>query len=119
METGIKKVTLDSIGKGALGELFDLEMKNVAANIADPNTSATAKRSITITIEFAPDHSRDEAKVLCSVKSKLEPIKGVGSTVFTGKDNGKAALYVQDTKQINMFDQGVTPFNQNQAANNG
>jgi len=38
MQKKYEKVGLDSIGRGAAGELFDEEMKRVLANIEDVNT---------------------------------------------------------------------------------
>lgn len=108
MEKGITEVSLDTIADGVALELFKHEMKQVCDNIADKNTSALGRRKITLTFEFAPDESRDEVKCNVSVKSSLEPIKGYNKTLYTGKKNGQNTLYAHDTKQLNIFDQGVT-----------
>ena len=47
----MQRVTLDTIGGGALVELFALEMSRVLENIADPNTETTAKRTITLQVD--------------------------------------------------------------------
>lgn len=109
MENGIKEVSLDTIADGVALELFNHEMKSVVKNIMDQNTMATGKRKITLTFDFAPDDMREEVKVMVAVKSDLQPIKGYNKTVFTGKKNGEHTLYAADTKQINMFDNGVAP----------
>lgn len=45
-------------GRGAFEERVDYEMDKVIQNILDPNTKATAKRKITLTIELTPDDER-------------------------------------------------------------
>ena len=42
-----------SMARGAFEERVDYEMDKVIQNILDPNTKATAKRKITITLTFA------------------------------------------------------------------
>ena len=54
-----KKSVLD-MAMGAIAEITDYEVNRVVANIMDPNTSATAKRKITITLTFAPDDYRQQ-----------------------------------------------------------
>ena len=41
-----------SMARGAFEERVDYEMDKVIQNILDPNTKATAKRKITLTIEL-------------------------------------------------------------------
>lgn len=47
-----------SMARGAFEERVDYEMDKVIQNILDPNTKATAKRKITLTIELTPDDER-------------------------------------------------------------
>lgn len=112
MQSEIKKASLDSIANGAANELFNLALQKVNDNIQDPNTAALGKRKITLEFEFAPDQSREEIKIHLSVKEKLEPVRGVGNTVYAGKHNGENAMYVHNTKQLNMFTDGVTPLSE-------
>lgn len=42
------------MAKGAIQERADYEMSRLLANILDPNTSATAKRKLTLTLEMVP-----------------------------------------------------------------
>lgn len=44
-----------SMARGAFEERVDYEMDKVIQNILDPNTKATAKRKITLTIELTSD----------------------------------------------------------------
>lgn len=67
-----KKSILEMAVAGFL-EVTDLEMTKAIANIMDPNTSATAKRKITVTIELKADDSRQNIGVNYTVKSALAP----------------------------------------------
>lgn len=110
MSEGIKQVSLDTIADGVALELFQHELSNVMKNIVDANTLATGKRKITLSFDFAPDEMREECKVLVSIESKLQPIKSYSKTAFVGNKNGAPALFQQDTKQIEMFDENVSSF---------
>ena len=57
--------------RGAFQERVDYEMPRLIENILDPNTSAKAKRKVTITLELCPDDSRQNIVVNCAVKSTL------------------------------------------------
>ena len=46
------------MARGAFVERVDYEMHKVIDNILDPNTKATAKRKITLTIELVPARMR-------------------------------------------------------------
>lgn len=113
----LKEATLETIAEGVAKELFDYELAKVSENIGDVNTSATAKRKITLTFEFTPDEGRDEAKVHVSAKSTLAAVKGYTRTIFVGKKNGKMTMFGNDTKQIDMFDDGVTKLKKAEASN--
>ena len=52
------KKSILEMARGGFLEVTDLEMTKAIANIMDPNTSATAKRKITVTIELKADDSR-------------------------------------------------------------
>lgn len=96
-------VTLDSIGGGALAELFDTELARVLANINDPNTDEKTKRTITITVSVKPK-DRDVADVELTCSAKLAPIAKVSTQVFMGKHQGKLIAVENDPRQSNLFD---------------
>lgn len=82
-------VTLDTIGGGALSELFGAELARILANIADPNTDATTKRAISITVSFKPKADREIADVELKCGSKLAGIMTVSTRLFMGRHQGK------------------------------
>ncbi len=100
----MNSVTLDSIGGGALAELFAAELAKVLANIADPNTDERATRSISLTVSFKP-RERDAADISLSCNSKLAGTVAFRSQVFMGRQNGKLVMVESDPRQTNLFDQ--------------
>lgn len=62
-----------SMARGAFEERVDYEMDKVIQNILDPNTKATAKRKITLTIELTPDDERRTIGVSVTAKSTSQP----------------------------------------------
>ncbi len=62
----------------------------VVDNILDPNTEATAKRKVQLTIEFRPDSNRQTVAVACGVKSALCPTNPVATSLYiTGNELGE------------------------------
>lgn len=99
------KVTLETIGGKAAGELFDAELSRVLQNIADPNTDAKAKRVITLTFTFKPGKERTAAKVETKCKATLAGINTVESDVFIGMSKGQLiAVEGTDPRQGKLFD---------------
>lgn len=98
-------VTLETIGGGALSELFAAELARVLANIADPNTDTGTKRTITLAVTFKPNRDRDVADVELKCGSKLAGIMTVSTQLFMGRQHGKLIAVENDPRQSNLFDQ--------------
>ena len=73
---------LDLLMGGAVQERFRIALAEVLANIRDPNTRATEKRSITLTITLAPYATRDTAQMDFAVKTKLAAATPAETTVY-------------------------------------
>lgn len=97
-------VTLDTIGGGALSELFDAELSRILSNITDPNTDTSTKRVMTITVSFKPNRDRDVADVSLKCQSKLAGIMTVDTQLFMGKHQGKLIAVESDPRQSTLFD---------------
>lgn len=89
---------LSELGNGAVQEKLDGELKKVFANIHDPNTAATAKRAVTIKLEFKPDETRKVISLSSDFTTKLAPVEGVSTTVLTGKDLGSGKIEAHELK---------------------
>lgn len=83
------KKSILQMARGAIQERADLEMSRLIDNILDANTSAVAKRKLTITLELKPDDSRQNISVSCIAKSTLAATNPVTT-----------ALYVADKGQV-------------------
>lgn len=101
----VNGVTLDTIGGGALSELFDAELSRILSNITDPNTDTSTKRVMTITVKFKPNRDRDVADVELTCGSKLAGIMTIQTQLFMGKHHGKLIAVENDPRQSNLFDQ--------------
>lgn len=102
-------VTLDTIGGGALAELFNAELARILSNITDPNTDTTTKRVMTLQVKFKPNRDRDVADVELTCNSKLAGIMTVSTQLFVGKHKGKLIAVESDPRQSNLFDRERQP----------
>lgn len=100
-------VTLVSLGQGAALEKFQDTLDRVLENILDPNTKATAVRSVTLTVTFKPDEDRSFANAVIDVKGKLAPPKPVGTAIYIGKRGGLAVATERDARQMKLDDNVV------------
>lgn len=84
------RTSILQMARGAIMERIDYEMTKVVDNILDPNTEATAKRKVQLTIEFRPDSNRQTVSVACGVKSALCPTNPVATSLYiTGNEFGE------------------------------
>lgn len=97
-------VSLDTLAGGALREMFGEELDTVLANIADPNTDDTAKRSITMTVTFKPNKKRDEVEVLIGCSAKLASVMKHSTRLFVGRQQGRLIAVEDDPRQSGLFD---------------
>lgn len=89
---------ISSISGGAIQEMIDMELQKVFENIHDPNTKATDKRGITITLEFVPDEKREIINLNSKVQPKLAAIRDVSTTVLTGRDLQSGKVVAKELK---------------------
>ncbi|AIW41810.1 hypothetical protein [Paenibacillus polymyxa] len=80
-------VELSKLVQGGVQEQFNKEWNRVTRNIDDPNTSATAARSITITITLKPDKKRKTINSTIATKSTIAPDNPLDTTFVMGTDN--------------------------------
>src|SRR5262249_28958580 len=94
-----------TICKGAVPEIFAHELAKVISNIADPNTSATKPRKVTMEFTFAPFPDRSGASVALSCKATLGALdaSGVTGSIYLAKREGKYAAFSRDLRQEMLF----------------
>lgn len=85
------------MGRGAIMERADYEMRAMIRNILDPNTSAKAARKLNITLTFKPGDDRQTIVVECVAKSMaIERHKKEGNLTPDELNSLRAAL--RDTR---------------------
>ena len=104
MTDDYKLVTIETLNSGAIGELFSEEFAKILANIGDPNTSAQAERSVTITVKVKPNKDRQTAQTAIEVSSKIAKIRPSESFALLSFDGDRVSAYATDPKQLDLDD---------------
>lgn len=86
-----KHINLNEFAGGALLERVNMELGKVLENIQDPNTDATKKRKVTITLDIEPNERRELANIVTTVKSSFAPLTAVTGSLMIGHD-GKRVI---------------------------
>lgn len=94
-----KASSLIDMANGAIKERLDYEMGRVIQNISDPNTKATAKRTITVKITLEPDEERQHVEVSATASSTLAALHPVKTALAVGQEDGHTVA-VELTPQI-------------------
>lgn len=92
-------IDLDKLADGAVREKFNNALNEVTKNILDPNTKATAKRTITLKLTFEPGEDREIADVTVDYSTKLAQVKGVSTRFVIGTD-GSDVIASEYKKQV-------------------
>lgn len=82
----MKPINMEEFAGGAFSAQINRELRKIAENIQDPNTDATAKRRITVVIEFKPNEKRDFVTTGVQAKSTLAPALGAVTALNMGKN---------------------------------
>lgn len=98
----LSALSLETLGHGAVAELFEVELERVLENILDPNTPAEKKREITLKFTIAPNKDRNQGKVGVAAGSKLAACHGASSEIYFGRKNGKVTGVTYDPRQMQL-----------------
>jgi len=97
-------IDIATVSDGALVEASGLKLAEVLANIADPNTPASSKREITLTLTLTPDVDRTKISTAFTCKAKLASFLPATGQIFMGKDeDGNLYALDRDPRQRNLF----------------
>ena len=99
MSDQLDKKSILEMSMGAILERVDYEMGKVMENILDPNTKATAKRTITVKITLEPDEERQHVEVSATASSTLAALHPVKTALAVGQEGGHTVA-VELTPQI-------------------
>ena len=89
-------INLETLAGGAFAEKLNEALMQVAENIQNPNTEATTKRQIQITLKFAPNKTRQLASTQIAVTTKLA---ATGKPLDLKNRNKKPAEVPADQEQ--------------------
>ena len=98
-----QEISLTTICEGAVPEVFARELKEVLANIADPNTDPERARGITLKFTLKPYEDRSGAQVSFTCKPTLQPVEVAKSPVFLSRHTGQLKAYSVDQRQQALF----------------
>lgn len=94
------KTSILQMARGAFEERVDYEMNRVVDNIIDPNTKATAKRKVTLTLDLIPDETRQQIQVHATVKSTLAATSPVSTSLYITSDEQGEMTVVEMVPQV-------------------
>ena len=77
-------INLETLAGGAFVEKLTKALAEVAQNIQDPNTNATAKRGIAVNIRFSPSKSRQVVSTAITVQTKLAATEAIETQMIMG-----------------------------------
>lgn len=88
------------MARGAIQERADYEMAKLLNNVLDPNTKATAKRKLVLTLELLPDDSRQNITVSCTAKSTLAATNPVTTSLYVAGEDTVVEMVPQIPGQV-------------------
>jgi hypothetical protein len=92
-------ISLSTLNKGAVLELFGVEWQKLLDNISDPNTKPEAARKLKIEIAVKPQKDRRNALCSVSATTNLAAIIPHEASIVIGVEDGKVTAYAFDPGQ--------------------
>jgi hypothetical protein len=89
-------INLTNVSRGAALEAFAHDLGLVLENIADLTTSATAKRSITLKVDFTPTPDRVKVDTSFSCTTKLAGMDARPGQMFIARRQGGGFVALDD-----------------------
>lgn len=93
-------MNLETFCGGKLTRLVRSGIQEILDNISDDETSATAKRTLTLKITFRPEMDRKNIKVQIETKINKAPVRTVETNMFVGKDIIGNPVFYSTKEQI-------------------
>lgn len=78
----LQDVDINTVGGGALPDLFADELKLVYADIHNPNKVRESTRTIQLTVQITPDKKGDAIHVICTSTAKLGKREQLGDVMY-------------------------------------
>ena len=90
---------LDELMDGAVAERFNDALMRIWENVFDPETCATKKRSVVLTVSIEPNEKRDACNLSVRVVPKLAPHVDLSQTVMLSIDGDGCVTATERTAQ--------------------
>ena len=82
----LEPVDINTVGAGALPDLFNDDMKLVLKDIQNPNKVKESVRTITLKITIKPDKTSDNISVSCTSRASLGTREEIGDVMYVHND---------------------------------
>jgi hypothetical protein len=99
--TSVTNLPLSCLKEGAIEEMVQHALGQVLANVRDPNTSAEAKRSVTVKMDCLPAGDRSAILLDITVTTKLAGFSPV-KTLLTIGDDGRGHYTAHEPEQARL-----------------
>ena len=99
-----KGINLEMLAGGAFAEKLNEALLQVAENIQNENTDATAKRGITVNIKFAPNKARNMVHTQIAVTTKLAATEAIETDMLMGTDARTGRVEIAEIEQMQFND---------------
>lgn len=93
-------INLETFADGALAEKVNIALREVLANITDPNTDWKTKRKLTIDMTLVSDETRELTEISIVAKPKFAPSKALSTKIVIGTDGKGNVLATEYKKQL-------------------
>ena len=98
------RIDLEMLAGGAFHEKVNEALAQVAENIQNPNTDASAKREISIKIKFAPSKNRQVVGTNIQVTTKLAATEAIETEMIMGMNARTGEIEISEYGQVTMDD---------------
>lgn len=102
-------VTLRTLAGGAAIERFDDALKRVLENILDPNTDASALRSVVLVVKFKPGNDRSIVAATVDCAAKLAAPSAYPTMMHIGESEDGPVAFEPETRQMTFDDYLAKP----------
>jgi hypothetical protein len=98
----VPPLDLTNLRGGAAIELWQVELRKVLENIADPNIPHKGKRTITLKVAFEPNDTRERLDVNIDCESKLVPARGTDTVAYVTNNGHELVAVEHNPKQTHL-----------------
>ena len=102
-------LSLADLRDGDVVTEFDKILKEIAADILNPEKIATSTRKVSLDVIFVPGKDRDVANVVIKLDKTLGKEDPMTTTVFVGRHRHGAELVERNPKQTRLFEPAQPP----------